>query len=189
LSHHAEASIVELDHTKCIVEVDSLFLFDKFGGVGTSSEVHFMFNSAGVHFQAHVFNCVNILVASCVENCTVIIEISAHSEEMGIIFAWVNVEVNWVLLEISRIHDSESFGILHRNDISFSKMEMEIVGLRSKSQVLACFDYFTRLILDNNVAPSSIWEIKVSRIDSNLIGKNTEFKCTTNHDIVLMIPS
>lgn len=92
-----------------------------------------------------------------------------------------------MLLEVSRFHGFESLGILHWDHVSFSEMEVEIVGLGAEGKVLSSFERFAWLRENIDVAPSSGWEVVIGRVDSNLIGKNTKFKSATDHDIVLLI--
>lgn len=89
---------------------------------------------------------------------------------MGHILAWINVEVNWMLLEVSRSHDTKSLSILHRDDVPLSEMEVVIISLWTQSKVLASYELFTGLSLINNVTPCSSWEVEVGSVLSNLIG-------------------
>jgi len=124
-----------IDFTKRIVCVDVLTI--KISGLSDSLEGHFLFSSVD---KALVCHSVNVLLASCVEDYTVIVEVSSRSIVMGNICSCIYVELNWMRLELSRIHDSKSFGILHWNDVSCSEMEVEIVSLRTESKVLSSFE-------------------------------------------------
>lgn len=99
-----------------------------------------MLNTTHRVFLARVFDLVFILVTSWVENCTIIIKISTRSKIMRPILRRQNMEINRVLLKVSRSLDSKSFGILHRNDVSLSDMEVEVVGLGAEGDIFAGFE-------------------------------------------------
>ena len=119
---------------------------------------------------ARVFDLVSILVTSWVENCTIIVKISTRSKVMRPILRRQNMEVNRMLLKVGRSLDSKSFGILHRNDVSLSDMEMEVVGLGAECDVFALFEDSAGVRFVDDVAPVSGWEVEVCGVLSNLIG-------------------
>jgi len=68
---------------------------------------------------------VDVLVTSCVENFSIIVQISSIGHKLDrILLASVdstkNMEINWVLLKISSSADIQCVGILERNNKALS---------------------------------------------------------------------
>jgi hypothetical protein len=128
-------SVVPDDYVKGIVVVDLTVIV--ISCVSGFLEYHCV---VAAILRALVSHSVNVSVILCVEDYTVIVEVSSQSIVMSIICRSINVDLNRLLLEVSRSHDIEFSGILHWDHVSFSEMEMEIVSLRAESKVLSCFE-------------------------------------------------
>jgi len=130
-----------------------------------------------------------VLVASYIQNYSVIIEVSSHSNEMSRISGWAHVEVNWLFLKVSRSHGIESFGVLHWDDVALSEMEVEVICLGIEFNFLTLLIGDACLSFDNNVTPGSGWEVEHGLVLIQFVGIDTKFKGISEHDVVNLVQS
>jgi hypothetical protein len=97
------------------------------------------------------------------------------------------VEVNWFILKVSGVHSLKGFGVLHWDDVAFSKMEVEVICLGWECNALTLIVGYAWISFDNDVAPSSGWEVETGLVDINLVGEDSKFKGFSEHDVVFLI--
>ena len=96
------------------------------------------------------------------------------------------MEIYWLLLEISSGVSVNSKCILHYNYSSLSQIGIEIVGLCPH-----CYSFsFSREALFlrfEEIAVETIWEVKVSRVNSEFISQMINLKGRSNQYTILCV--
>lgn len=99
-------------------------------------------------------------------------------EIYGLVLKSFNCEINLSI---------EDEGILKRNNLSFSQMNISILSFGSQVLCYACRGSETFLSGFVEVAPGTSWEIEISLVLTGLIRENTELKTVSKHDVVLLV--